>query len=78
MGVVYRTYVAPELSLEATDALAWAASLSVLWSALPAGSLWLRVAPSSLSPNSGGTQLPLVPGGARQAWTAEAGVIVRP
>ena len=78
LGVVYRTYVAPELSLEATDALAWAASLSVLWSALPGGSLWLRVAPSSLSPNNGGTQLPLVPRGARQAWTAEAGVIVRP
>jgi Family of unknown function (DUF6850) len=75
LGVVYRTYVAPELSLEATDALAWAASLSALWSVLPGGSLWLRVAPASLSPASSAAQLPLLPAGDRTAWTVEVGVV---
>jgi hypothetical protein len=76
LGVAYRTYVAPELSLEATDARGWAASLSALWSVLPSGSLWVRVAPASLSA-VGGTQLPLLPGGNRTGWTVETGVVVR-
>lgn len=76
LGVAYRSYVAPELSLEATDARAWAASLSALWSVLPSGSLWARVQPASLQA-VGGTLLPLLPHGDRTGWTLETGVIVR-
>jgi hypothetical protein len=76
LGVAYRTYVAPELSLDATDARAWAASFSLLWSVLPSGSLWARVQPASLEAVSG-TLLPLLPSGDRTGWTLETGVIVR-
>jgi hypothetical protein len=76
LGVAYRTYVGPELALEATDARAWAASLSLSWSVSPSGSLWARVQPASLQA-AGATRLPLLPDGDRTGWTLETGVIVR-
>jgi hypothetical protein len=51
------------------------ASLSALWSALPSGSLWVRVAPASLSA-AAGTRLPLLPARDRTDWTFDLGVVV--
>jgi len=77
MGIAYRTYVAPELSLAATDAHGWATGLSVLWAALPGrGALWARMQRASLGP-SDPIGLPLVPDGHRRSWTVEAGVMLR-
>ncbi len=77
MGIAYRTYAAPELSLEASDARGWAANLSALWSVLPSGSLWAQVRRGSLSPATGAGRLPLVPAGERAGWSVEMGVVVR-
>jgi hypothetical protein len=77
LGVAYRAYVAPELSLEASDARAFAASLSALWAVLPGGSLWARVPRSSLGGSDAAFQLPLAPGGERTGWRVEVGVVVR-
>jgi hypothetical protein len=77
LGVAYRTYVAPELSLEASDARAWAASLSCLWSVLPGGSVWARVRRTSLAGSNGAVQLPLTPNGDRTGWGLEVGVVLR-
>jgi hypothetical protein len=77
LGIAYRTYVAPGLSLEATDARAWAASVSALWSVLPGGALWVRVEPAGLSGASGVAQLPLLPLGNRTGWRVETGIVVR-
>lgn len=75
-GVAYRAYVAPELSLEASDTRAWAASLSALWAALRRGSVWARVRRSSLTGARGSVQLPLTPNGDRAAWTVEVGMVL--
>ena len=75
-GPAYSTYVAPELSLEATDATSWAASGSVLWSLLPTASLWARVSGTSLSGSEGGVRLPLAPGGKRKWWSVELGAVL--
>jgi hypothetical protein len=76
-GPAYSTYVAPELSLAATDAASWAASASVLWSVLPTGSLWVRARRSSLGGSGNGVQLPLTPDGTRTGWSVEVGVVLR-
>ena len=77
LGVAYRRYVAPALSLEATDARGWAASLSALWSVLPGAAVWLRLAPAALKGVTGGARLPALPPGDRTGWTLEAGIVVR-
>jgi hypothetical protein len=76
-GPAYSRYVAPELSLAASDATSWAASGSVLWSLLPAASLWARVRGTSLSGSDTAFQLPLVPDGKRTGWYIEVGVVLR-
>lgn len=76
LGVAYRTYVAPEMSLAATDASGWAGSLSLRWAALSSASVWARAQRASLS-GSGGVQLPLGPSGERTGWSVEVGIVVR-
>jgi hypothetical protein len=76
-GIAYRTYVAPELSLEASDTRAWAVSLSALWAALPSGSFLVRVRRSGLTGARGAVQLPLTPSGDRTGWGVEGGVVLR-
>jgi hypothetical protein len=76
LGVAYRTYVAPELSLAATDASGWAGSLSLRWAALPSAAVWARAQRTSLS-GSGGVQLPLGPSGERTGWSVQVGIVVR-
>jgi hypothetical protein len=75
-GPAYSRYVAPELSLAASDATSWAVNGSVLWSVLPAASLWARVRGTSLSRSEGGVQLALVPGGKRKWWSVELGAVL--
>jgi hypothetical protein len=77
LGPAYRAYVAPELALQASDARATAATLSVLWAVLPAGSLWARASRSSLR-GSSDVRLSLAPGGERAAWSLEMGIVLPP
>ncbi|UCG88272.1 MAG: hypothetical protein JSW71_06935, partial [Gemmatimonadota bacterium] len=76
-GPAYSRYVAPELSLAASDATSWAASGSVLWSVLPGASLWARVRGTSLSGSEGGVQLAHAPDGTRKWWSLELGAVLR-
>jgi hypothetical protein len=77
IGPAYRAYVGPELALQVTDAGGLAANLSVLWSALPSGSLWARVRHASLSSSDSAVRLTDAPEGTRTRWSMEVGVVIR-
>ena len=76
MEPVYRSWMAPEMALEATGAQYRGLTATVRWQARPVTGFWIRGRYETTDPVRGTTRLSGAPTEGRHGWSAALGVVI--